>query len=94
MNTIDENLLSTILNLKTEGELYQFLEGFFTENELKDFFLKWRVLIKTKEVISQRTIAKEEDISLSKVNQIAKILRDENNYVKKLLDDRYDESKL
>ena len=91
---LNEKLLTTILSLKTESDLYSFFSSFFTKNELTNFFLIWRVLNKTKQNISQRNIAKEEGISLAKVNQIAKILRDDKNFVKILLDEKYDETKL
>ena len=94
MTKEDESLLTYILTLETERELQAFLEGLLGQSNFDNIILRWRVLNKLKQNVSQRTIAKEENIALSRVNQIAKILQQENNFAKKLLDKRYDETEL
>ena len=94
MTREDESLLTCILNLETERDLEGFLRGLMGDATLESIFTKWRVLNKLKQSLPQRRIAQEEGIALAKVNQIAKILHQDDNFLKQLLDKRYDETEL
>lgn len=84
MKTIEE--LSKILNcLKDEKEVFLFLKELLTESEINILSKRWRILKMLINGSTQRSIAKEMNVSLCKVTRGAKILKNKNAVVKKYL---------
>lgn len=78
--------ISKILkNLKTDKEIYKFLIELLTESETEVLSKRWRILEMLKDGLSQRQIANDLKVSLCKVTRGAKILKDKNAVITKIL---------
>jgi len=83
MKNIKE-ISKTIKFLKTDNEVYQFLNELLTESELNTLSKRWRILKMLDEGIVQREIAKELNVSLCKITRGAKVLKNDKTIVKRI----------
>ena len=83
MKNIKE-ISKTIKFLKTDNEVYQFLNELLTESELNTLSKRWRILKMLDKGIVQREIAKELNVSLCKITRGAKILKNDKTIVKRI----------
>ena len=71
--------------IKTEKNVCSFLLEILTKSEFETLSKRWRILKMLKEGKSQREIAKELKVSLCKVTRGAKILKNKNSVITKIL---------
>jgi len=88
-NMVEENsfrcLVSLISKVETEVELEALFKELLTEAEIETLSKRWRILNLLKCGCTQREIAKEMQVSLCKVTRGAKILKDTNSVLAKLI---------
>ena len=84
MNNL-ESLSETIAKLKDNKEICLFLQELLTESEIQVLSKRWRILNMLNSGTTQREIAKELNVSLCKVTRGAKILKDKNAVITKIL---------
>ena len=78
--------ISRIINgFKEDKEVYHFLKELFTEAELMDLSKRWCILKMLNSGCTQREIANELKVSLCKVTRGAKIMKNKNATVTKIL---------
>lgn len=78
--------ISKIINgFKEDKEVYHFLKELFTEAELMDLSKRWSILKMLNNGCTQREIANELKVSLCKVTRGAKIMKNKNATVTKIL---------
>lgn len=75
----------TILKLKNNEEIEKFFTEILTENEIKDLKLRWELMKMLKKGYSQRKIAKELKISLCKITRGAKIVKNPDSVINRIL---------
>jgi TrpR family trp operon transcriptional repressor len=84
-----DNSLKEICNSVNQLPDVEQIEAFFkeilSEKELEDIQLRWELMKKLKEGESQRNIAKELHVSLCKITRGAKILKQPDGIINKIL---------
>lgn len=84
MNELKE--ISNIINkIKSDEEIYNFLLEILTDSEVITLSKRWRILKMLYEGKTQREISSELKVSLCKVTRGAKILKNKNAIVTKLI---------
>ncbi len=81
-------LVKAFARIDTIRTMRIFFNEIFTEAERKDFALRWQLMKMLKKGVPQREIASRLGISLCKITRGAKILRDKNSVVNKIIDKR------
>ncbi len=71
--------------MKSEDEVCTFLTELMTSSELSALSKRWQILIMLSEGKTQRDIAEELNVSLCKVTRGAKILKNPNTILSKVL---------
>ena len=74
-----------ISKLNNSDEMKNFLNELLTESELEDVSQRWNILKMLGNKEPQRNIAKALSVSLCKITRGAKILKDENSILRKIL---------
>lgn len=77
METILE-ISQTIKQLKSDKEIYSFLQEILTQAELIDLSKRWRILKMLNEGCTQREIAKSLNVSLCKITRGSQIINNKN----------------
>ncbi len=77
METILE-ISQAIKQLKSDKEIYSFLQEILTQAELIDLSKRWRILKMLNEGCTQREIAKSLNVSLCKITRGSQIINDKN----------------
>ena len=80
-----KQLAQLIKHLKSEDEVCAFLTEVMTPSELSALSKRWRILTMLSEGKTQRDIAEELNVSLCKVTRGAKILKNPNTILSKVL---------
>ncbi len=90
-----ENSYNELLELFTEVEstddMKALFEDMFSDAEIKDFTIRWKLMNDLYMHVPQRTIAKNLRISLCRITRGSKMLKKKNGYVKSRLSARYDD---
>lgn len=74
-----------IKQLKSNKEIYSFLQEILTQAELIDLSKRWRILKMLNEGHTQRDIAKSLNVSLCKITRGSQIINDKNAVCTKYL---------
>jgi TrpR family transcriptional regulator, trp operon repressor len=77
-----------LCQIKSQTEMERFLKEIMTPAELYDLALRWELMHKLSQGLSQRQIASELGISLCKITRGAKILKDLQSISRKFLEER------
>ncbi len=77
METILE-ISQAIKQLKSDKEIYSFLQEILTQAELIDLSKRWRILKMLNEGCTQREIAKSLNVSLCKITRGSQIINNKN----------------
>lgn len=80
-----EEISQNIKTLAHENDIRDFILEMHTQSELETLSKRWRILKMLKAGITQREIAKTLGVSLCKVTRGAKLLKDENSAIGKLI---------
>jgi|GluameStandDraft_1065615.scaffolds.fasta_scaffold00259_44 TrpR family trp operon transcriptional repressor len=67
-----------IKQLKSDKEIYSFLQEILTQAELIDLSKRWRILKMLNEGCTQREIAKSLNVSLCKITRGSQIINNKN----------------
>lgn len=67
-----------IKQLKSDEEIYSFLQEILTQAELIDLSKRWRILKMLNEGCTQREIAKSLNVSLCKITRGSQIINNKN----------------
>lgn len=84
MESIKE-ISKAINSLNSDTKIYNFLLEILTESEVETLSKRWRIVNSLMQGKSQREISKELQVSLCKVTRGAKILKNKNSVIKKIL---------
>lgn len=80
-----KKLISVFTSICNDKEMDAFFHEIFTESEINDFNLRWRLMEKLNSGDSQRKIAADLGVSLCKITRGAKILKNSESVSKKYL---------
>ncbi len=85
----EHDLAALFTAISTKDEMADFLNEMFSEKELANLALRWRLMCDLHSGKSQRSIAAEHGISLCKITRGAKILQREGALTPKLIEKIY-----
>ncbi len=88
-NSLTE-ICHAVSKLSHIDKIEQFFREILSEKELEDIQLRWELMKKLKEGESQRNIAKDLHISLCKITRGAKILKQPNGVINRILSEEQD----
>jgi TrpR family trp operon transcriptional repressor len=72
----EKELIGLIADVAEDRKLlHKFLQDLFTENEMREFSLRWQIILMLAEGYSQREIAKELNVGVATVTRGAKTLK-------------------
>ena len=83
------DLLDVFARVESRQDMKALFEDMFTDAEIKDFTIRWKLMNDLYQHVSQRTIASELKISLCRITRGSRMLKKSNGYVKRLLSERY-----
>ncbi|HCF95061.1 MAG: Trp family transcriptional regulator [Verrucomicrobiota bacterium] len=82
---MDWDIIDIFTNITDRKEMERLFSELFTRGEVKDITLRWELMKQLKEGHSQREIAQNLKISLCKITRGARILKDSDAVLTKLL---------
>lgn len=93
MTIIDkyEDLLDLFASTNDRESMRLLFEDMFTEAEIKDLEIRWKLMNDLYNHVPQREIASNLHISLCRITRGSKMLKKKEGYVKKYLSDHYDD---
>lgn len=83
------DLIEVFTAVSSEEDMKALFEDMFTDAEIRDFTIRWKLMNDLYQHVSQRTIASELKISLCRITRGSRMLKKSNGYVKRLLSERY-----
>lgn len=93
--TLDESyddLMKVFSEIENEDDMKALFQDIFTEAEIKDFTIRWKLMNDLIEGKAQRKIASDLKISLCRITRGSKMLKKKDGYVSRLLHERIDET--
>lgn len=88
-----QELIIAFTDIGDETTMTAFFQEIFTEKELDDFALRWRLLQELQDGKTQRSIAADHHISLCKITRGSKVLKNQNSVTRLLIKKYYGEKK-
>ncbi len=83
------DLLDVFARVESRQDMKALFEDMFTDAEIKDFTIRWKLMNDLYQHVSQRAIASELRISLCRITRGSRMLKKKDGYVRKLLGERY-----
>lgn len=83
------DLLDVFARVESRQDMKVLFEDMFTDAEIKDFTIRWKLMNDLYQHVSQRAIASELRISLCRITRGSRMLKKKDGYVRKLLGERY-----
>jgi TrpR family trp operon transcriptional repressor len=93
MNTVTRELIEIFSRTTNPREMELLFREIFTPSEIDTLTLRWQLLKDLYEGKTQRNIAAKHKISLCKITRGSKLLKARGSYLKRVLDDLYEEKK-
>ena len=90
MKPITKELIDIFTRTTDSQQMEVLFQEIFTPNEIDTLTLRWQLLKDLYEGKTQRKIAAEHKISLCKITRGSKLLKAKGSYLKKVLDDIYE----
>jgi TrpR family trp operon transcriptional repressor len=90
MKPITKELIDIFSRTTDRKQMEVLFQEIFTPNEIDTLTLRWQLLKDLYEGKTQRKIAAEHKISLCKITRGSKLLKAKGSYLKKVLDDIYE----
>jgi len=81
-----KDLIKTLLSIKDERLMEEFLIDLLTPTEFEDIIKRWQVVKKLDKGMSQRKIVEELGVGIATVTRGSRELRDERGGFRKVLD--------
>jgi len=85
------DLIDLFVKTDNREEMEKLFQDLFTNAEIKDFTLRWKLMDDLYCHIPQRKIASDLGISLCKITRGSKMLKKEDGYARKILSARHDD---
>jgi TrpR family trp operon transcriptional repressor len=82
---MEKTLVDIFTGITDRTLMKQFFDEIFTDAERKDLELRWKLMQKLKQGISQRDISAELGISLCKITRGSKIIKNDASATNRLL---------
>ncbi len=86
-----EDMIRLFKEVESEEDMKALFEDMFTDAEIKDFTIRWKLMNDLYNHVPQRTIASDLKISLCRITRGSKMLKKSDGYVRKVLSRRYDD---
>ena len=83
------DLLDVFARVESRQDMKALFEDMFTDAEIKDFTIRWKLMNDLYQHVSQRAIASELRISLCRITRGSRMLKKKDGYVRKLLGARH-----
>ena len=91
MNKVTRELIDIFTRTRDNKEMEVLFREIFTPSEIETLTLRWQLLKDLYEGKTQRKIAATHKISLCKITRGSKLLKAKGSYLKKVLDDLYED---
>ncbi len=86
-----DDMLKLFTEVGSVEDMKALFDDMFTEAEIRDFTIRWKLMNDLYEHVPQRTIAQELRISLCRITRGSRMLKKKDGYVRRTLSDRYDD---
>ncbi len=83
-----DEVITLFTGIADSRAMSRLFDELFTEAEIRDLALRWRLMRLLHEGVPQRTIAAQMGVSLCKITRGAKILRKKGSLCKSILDNQ------
>lgn len=93
MNKVTRELIEIFTRTKDSQDMEVLFREIFTPSEIETLTLRWQLLKDLYEGKTQRKIAAAHKISLCKITRGSKLLKAKGSFLKKVLDDLYENKK-
>ena len=90
MNKVTRELIEIFTRTQDNRDMEVLFREIFTPSEIDTLTLRWQLLKDLYEGKTRRKIAATHKISLCKITRGSKLLKAKGSYLKKVLDDLYD----
>ena len=86
-----DDMVKLFTQVESEGDMKALFDDMFTQAEIRDFTIRWKLMNDLYEHVPQRTIAQELRISLCRITRGSRMLKKKDGYVRRRLSERYDD---
>lgn len=85
------DMVKLFTQVESEEDMKALFDDMFTQAEIRDFTIRWKLMNDLYEHVPQRTIAQELRISLCRITRGSRMLKKKDGYVRRRLSERYDD---
>lgn len=86
-----DDMIKLFTQAESEEDMKALFDDMFTQAEIRDFTIRWKLMNDLYEHVPQRTIAQELRISLCRITRGSRMLKKKDGYVRRRLSERYDD---
>lgn len=86
-----DDMVKLFTQVESEDDMKALFDDMFTQAEIRDFTIRWKLMNDLYEHVPQRTIAQELRISLCRITRGSRMLKKKDGYVRRRLSERYDD---
>ena len=86
-----DDMIKLFTQVESEEDMKALFDDMFTQAEIRDFTIRWKLMNDLYEHVPQRTIAQELRISLCRITRGSRMLKKKDGYVRRRLSERYDD---
>lgn len=86
-----DDMIKLFTQVESEEDMKTLFDDMFTQAEIRDFTIRWKLMNDLYEHVPQRTIAQELRISLCRITRGSRMLKKKDGYVRRRLSERYDD---
>ena len=86
-----DDMIKLFTQVESEEDMKALFDDMFTQAEIRDFTIRWKLMNDLYEHVPQRTIAQELRISLCRITRGSRMLKKKDGYVRRRLRERYDD---
>lgn len=86
-----DDMINLFTQVESEEDMKALFDDMFTQAEIRDFTIRWKLMNDLYEHVPQRTIAQELRISLCRITRGSRMLKKKDGYVRRRLSERYDD---
>ena len=86
-----DDMVKLFTQVESEEDMKALFDDMFTQAEIRDFTIRWKLMSDLYEHVPQRTIAQELRISLCRITRGSRMLKKKDGYVRRRLSERYDD---
>lgn len=86
-----DDMVKLFTQVESEEDMKALFDDMFTQAEIRDFTIRWKLMNDLYEHVPQRSIAQELRISLCRITRGSRMLKKKDGYVRRRLSERYDD---